>query len=129
MNLFNRKPSSPWLSKILIFTLLIGSLTFLNSPTATASTAVSFEDLSSCADEYLDKLPVENRVQKCIFAGTELLFVNKFPKAKIAANINIHFENKIISETSIDSLSIAFDKPGQYKFVVEAIDKVLRIEP
>ena len=118
--------TNAWLSKVLFFTLFITSISLISVPNASAAAATSFEDLSTCADEYLDKLPVENRVQKCIFAGTELLFVNKFPKAKIAANISIYFENKIISETSSDSLSIAFDKPGQYKFVVEASDKSLK---
>ena len=115
-----------WLSKVLIFPLILSSLALVGTSSASAASATSFEDLSSCADEYLDKLPAANIMQKCIFTGTELLFVNKIPKNKISANIKIYFENTLVNETSSDSLSISFEKPGQYKFEVQAIDKSLK---
>lgn len=116
------------LSRVLVFSILITSITSLNSPSASAATVVSFEDLSSCADEYLDKIPSKNKIQKCIFTGTELLFVNKFPKSKASTNIKIYFETTMVKETSAESLSITFDKPGQYKFVIDATDQNVKSE-
>ena len=116
------------LSRVLVFSILITSITSLNSPSASAATVVSFEDLSSCPDEYLDKIPVGKQIQKCIFIGTELLFVNKFPKSKASTNIKIYFETTMIKETSAENLSLAFDKPGQYNFVIDAIDQSVKNE-
>ena len=116
------------LSRVLVFSILITSITSLNSPSASAATVVSFEDLSSCPDEYLDKIPVGKQIQKCIFTGTELLFVNKFPKSKASTNIKIYFETTMIKETSAENLSLAFDKPGQYNFVIDAIDQSVKNE-
>ena len=116
------------LSRVLVFSILITSITSLNSPSASAATVVSFEDLSSCPDEYLDKIRVGKQIQKCIFTGTELLFVNKFPKSKASTNIKIYFETTMIKETSAENLSLAFDKPGQYNFVIDAIDQSVKNE-
>ena len=88
---------------------------------AEAAETINFQDLSTCADEYLPLLPESIKIQKCFFTGQTVNFVNSYFVKHPNSSMNITEGNSSIKQVKTKELSLNFDKPGQYSFAVTEV--------